>query len=348
MSSGLLLGLTAALLWGLTDVTAALAARRFGSLRVVVSTQLVGVSVGVLILLASLGLGAAPPVLSTGPVLVAVVCGLFAAIAYVGFFTALKIGPISVVSPTVSAYGGLTVLLAVLIRGETLTQLQAIGAVVSTVGVMLVGLQFEGGLRGLRVVGPGVLFALVALFGFAGLTVTIADPIRQIGWLPALIAARSANATFSGVLLALALARRAAWTERFLSPSQPASGPSARLMRWPVTIVILAGLFDVIGLVAYTYGLQISQVWLVGLASSFGPVVAVLVAVLLLGERPRPVQWLGMVGIVVGISLIATSRSGKPRVGPAPLQRSARRLSRNSQPVASRCQMGPSGPCLAR
>ena len=308
MSSGLLLGLGAAFLWGLTDVSAALAGRRYGSLKVVVSTQLVGVSVGVAILLGGIALGAPVPELDAGSVAVAMACGLFACIAYVGFFTALKIGPISVVSPVVSAYGGLTVLLAVFIRGETLTQTQAIGAAISTVGVVLVGLNFGGGIRSVKVVGPGVLFALVALFGFAGLTVVIADPIREIGWLPSLIAARSSNALLSGLLLAVVLARPAAWTERFVKPNAPVSGIAS--LRWPIAVVVLAGLFDVAGLVSYAVGLEVSQVWLVGLASSFGPVVAVLIAVLFLGERPRPVQWLGMLGIVIGISLIGLSRSG--------------------------------------
>lgn len=308
MSSGLLLGLGAALMWGLTDVAAALAGRRYGSLRVVVSTQVVGVSVGVAILLGGVVLGGPAPQLNLGSVAVALACGLFACIAYVGFFTALKIGPISIVSPVVSAYGGLTVLLAVFVRGETLTQTQAIGAAVSTVGVVLVGLNFAGGLRSIKVVGPGVLFALVALFGFAGLTTIIADPIREIGWLPALIAARSSNALLSAVLLFVALARPAAWTERFVKPSAPVSG--AGPLRWPIAIVVLAGLFDVAGLVSYAIGLEVSQVWLIGLASSFGPVVAVVVAVLFLDERPRPVQWLGMLGIVVGIVLIGLSRAG--------------------------------------
>lgn len=308
MSSGLLLGLGAAFLWGLTDVSAALAGRRYGSLRVVVSTQVVGVSVGVAILLGGLALGGPAPELNPGSLAVAMACGLFGCIAYVGFFTALKIGPISVVSPVVSAYGGLTVLLAVFVRGETLTQTQAIGAAVSTVGVVLVGLNFAGGMRGVKLVGPGVLFALVALFGFAGLTTIIADPIREIGWLPALIAARSSNALLSAVLLGVALARPAAWTERFVKPNAPVSGVGP--LRWPIAVVVLAGLFDVAGLVSYTIGLEVSQVWLVGLASSFGPVVAVLVAVLFLGERPRPIQWLGMLGIVFGIALIGLSRAG--------------------------------------
>ena len=55
--------------------------------------------------------------------------GVVAALAYLSFYTALRIGPISVVSPVVAAYGGLTVVLAVLFRGESLAPLQGLGAV---------------------------------------------------------------------------------------------------------------------------------------------------------------------------------------------------------------------------
>ena len=54
--------------------------------------------------------------------------GVVAAGAYMSFFTALRIGPLAVVSPVVAAYGGLTVVAAVLIRGESLTLLQGGGA----------------------------------------------------------------------------------------------------------------------------------------------------------------------------------------------------------------------------
>jgi len=50
--------------------------------------------------------------------------------------------------------------------------------------------------------------------------------------------------------------------------------------------------------------LQVSLAWLVGLASSFAPVVAVLVAVGFLGERLRPIQWLGLLAIVAGLALV--------------------------------------------
>jgi drug/metabolite transporter (DMT)-like permease len=68
--------------------------------------------------------------------------------------------------------------------------------------------------------------------------------------------------------------------------------------------VILAGALDVIGLAAFAYGLEHADTWLVGLASSFGPAVTIIVAVALLGERLRPTQWIGLGGILVGMIAI--------------------------------------------
>ena len=51
--------------------------------------------------------------------------GLLAGVAYIAYFAALKLGPLAVVSPIIIAYGGLTVILAVLLRGETLLPAQA-------------------------------------------------------------------------------------------------------------------------------------------------------------------------------------------------------------------------------
>src|SRR5262249_37911260 len=109
MSIGLALGLVAALCWGSTDVTAALSGRRLGSPRVAAILQVTTlVVVLVLCVVRSTGLPANP-----ADTIVACVAGAFAAGAYLSFFTALRIGPVSVVSPVVAAYGGLTVVLAV-------------------------------------------------------------------------------------------------------------------------------------------------------------------------------------------------------------------------------------------
>ena len=66
-----------------------------------------------------------------------------------------------------------------------------------------------------------------------------------------------------------------------------------------------AGLFDIVGFVAFAIGLEVAPTWIVGLASSFGPVVAVIVAVALWGERLRPTQWVGLAGIALGLAAVA-------------------------------------------
>ena len=72
-----------------------------------------------------------------------------------------------------------------------------------------------------------------------------------------------------------------------------------------VAMIVLAGALDVIGLASFGYGLANAPTWLVGLASSFGPAVTILIAVAFLGERLKPIQWFGLSGVAVGMIAIA-------------------------------------------
>ena len=69
--------------------------------------------------------------------------------------------------------------------------------------------------------------------------------------------------------------------------------PSDRLDRSTLALVAAAGVFDIIAFAVYAVGLEVAPTWLVGLASSFGPVIAVAYGISRLGERPRATQWLG-------------------------------------------------------
>jgi drug/metabolite transporter (DMT)-like permease len=293
---GLAHGLGAALLWGLTDVSASVSGQRIGSLRVLATSQVVGAST---LLLLTLPLGLDWPA-SPWVVLAAVLVGVAGSGAYLSFFTALRIGPLSVVSPITAAYGGLTVVLAVALTGESLSREQAIGAAVATAGVMLAGLVFDGGLRSARIVGRGVAFSIVALVLFAVMTVGSAGPIRAAGWLPVVLIGRLTQVVLAGGLLGLAATVRPRWLEPML-----AGGGSAPAPRSSWLLAGLAGLFDVVGLISFSIGLEIAETWLVGLSSSFGPAIAVLVAVVVLGERLRWTQWLGLALIGVGLSVVA-------------------------------------------
>jgi drug/metabolite transporter (DMT)-like permease len=298
VSIGLELGLIAALCWGSTDVSAAIAGRRLGSLRVAAIVQLTSlVAVVVLSLIRQSGLPERPE-----DILVASATGIVAAGAYLSFFTALRIGPLSVVSPVVAAYGGLTVVLAVLLRNETLTTLQAVGAGLATVGVVLTGLVSSGGWRSTRVAGKGVGLAIIALVCFAILTIGLAGPIRSAGWLPVLLNARIANAaTILSVLAFVVIVRPRAATPLLIGD---AAHPHSTV-RIAVAAAVAGGALDIAGFVAFAVGLEIAPAWIVGLASSFGPVVSVIVAIVLWHEKLQPSQWLGLVGIALGLAAVA-------------------------------------------
>jgi drug/metabolite transporter (DMT)-like permease len=293
MPFGLLTGLGAALSWGTMDVASALASRRIGSLRVAAGVQLVSSALLVLAALATgIAIPSAPGVLATSGLL-----GLIGAGAYFAYFTALRIGPISVVSGMVAAYGGLTVVLAVVARGESLTMTQALGAAIATIGVILTGVAFGGGLRGTRFAGPGVVFAIVALVLFALMAITMDVALESAGWLQVLLISRLVTAAIS-----IAAVGGVAVAGRRASTVAPASDP-AQVGR-VVAMLLVAGSLDVAGLISFAIGLSSAPTWMVGLASSYGPAITILFAVAFLGERLKPVQWFGLVGVAIGMVAI--------------------------------------------
>ncbi|HET9083915.1 MAG TPA: DMT family transporter [Candidatus Limnocylindrales bacterium] len=299
MPIGLLTGLVAAVCWGTLDLFSALASRRIGSLRVTTGMQIVG---AILVWAAAIATGTR---LSMDPFVVigGSLVGLAGAGAYLSYFTGLRIGPIAVVSGVVAAYGGLTVVLAVLLRGESLTSIQALGAIIATVGVVMTGLAFDEGWRNTRFASPGVAFAVVALVLFATMTIISDVVIDRAPWLEVLVVARTANAVLSMLVLVLVLTvfRRLATP---IIEGEDGDGGSGRADARVVWFVLLAGTLDVLGLAAFAYGLEHAATWLVGLVSSFGPAVTIIAAVALLGERLRPTQWIGLGGILVGMIAI--------------------------------------------
>ena len=297
MPIGLLSGLGAALCWGTLDLFSALASRRVGSLLVTTGMQVVGA-----VLVWAVAIVTATPLPTDPFVLVgATLVGLAGAGAYLSYFTGLRIGPISVVSGMVAAYGGLTVVLAVVFRGETLTVVQAAGAAIATLGVVLTGLAFDQGLRNTRFASPGVAFAVVALVLFATMSIGTDIVIDRAPWLEVLLVSRSSIALISMVILVAAVTV-------FRGPAavmiEPAEGGDGRVDRRIIGAILLSGFLDIVGLMSFSYGLENAETWLVGLASSFGPAVTIVVAVAMLGERLRPVQWIGLGGILAGMIAI--------------------------------------------
>lgn len=293
MPFGLLTGLGAALSWGTMDIATALSSRLIGSLRVTAAVQLVCT---VFLLLTGFVAGTTLPS-DPSALFAATLLGLIGAGAYFSYFTGLRIGPISVVSGMVAAYGGLTVVLSVVLRGESLTALQALGATIATIGVIMTGVAFGGGWRATRFAGPGVVFAVIALVLFACMAITMDVALETADWIQVLVVSRLVIALVSiAAIVAIAVAAR--------RPKDPGDAATPIPVRRVALLLLVAGALDASGLMSFAIGLSTAPTWLVGLASSFGPAVTILVAVAFLGERLKPVQWVGLGGVAIGMVAI--------------------------------------------
>jgi drug/metabolite transporter (DMT)-like permease len=312
-ATGLFLGLLAAAVWGTQDVLVAFAGRRVGG--VVSALGIVGTS-SAIILAIGLASGVTPPS-DQGILLLAAAQGAISSIGFTAFYTALRLGPISVVSPTVAVYGGLASLLAVVFLGERPGPVEVAGAVAATIGIVFVGLTVGAGSSRPRFTGPGVPFAIAALIAWSTSTIVMAVAVRESSWLSVAEIARPANLLVL-VAVFLVVRRRGARPEE-LPPLTPEPEPlievghargrasriSARLTAHPYRILAVGGVLETVGYVSFAYGLEVAPAWLVSLASSLGPLVTVAAGVLLLGERPRPVQWAGIALVLAGIAAVA-------------------------------------------
>lgn len=279
---GVALGLVTALCWGIVDVLAAMAARRGGSLPVVLGFQ---VFASLFLLLLAAATGALGDV-DAGDLPFFAALGVLGAGAYVAFYRALSIGPISVVSPIASGYAAVTVLLAVLLVGERLSATQAGAVVIVFAGVALA----SADIRRIRQTGHirsqaiALTILVMVLFGFYVLG--IAERVDELGWLLPVLYARLAS---TGFIVAAAAARR-----------------ELRLPRTSVTLlaVAVAGVLDALGYVAFNLGTREADTSVVATASAPYAVVPVVAGVLLFRERPTVSQWTGIVTVVAGVVLL--------------------------------------------
>ena len=158
--------------------------------------------------------------------------------------------------------------------------------------MLLTGIAFDGRLRATRFAGPGVVFALVALVLFALMAITSDIALETMSLAPAVRRSPAASTARLVILLVVVVARTGIAAGR-----RPTNGPSWSRSRL-VGAFVVAGTLDVLGLIAFAIGLETAPTWMVGLAASFGPAVTIIVAVAFLGERLKPVQWVGLAGIL--------------------------------------------------
>ncbi|MGI8711928.1 MAG: EamA family transporter [Solirubrobacteraceae bacterium] len=291
---GIALGLGAALLWGLADYFAAVASRRRGALRVVLGFHLASLVPLTALVLATGGLGR----INVAEVAVLVVVGAFGWVSYLAFYGALAIGPISVLSPIVSGYAAVTVLLAVVIAGDRLSVVQAVAVAITIAGAIVASADVRAiaHARLERRSALGVLLALAAMALLGAFVFGVSYYRARAGWLGPIFLARGFATVF---LLGHVLIRGA-------QPGETEAGSAGPARRWasPAAISALLALVDTGGYVCFNLGVGHAQAAVVAAASAPCATVPIIMGVSLFGERPTPTQWLGVGLVIAGVVVL--------------------------------------------
>ena len=270
-----LLALASSVLWGSSDFLGGLLSRRHPPYAVVAVSQLCGL-VAIALVAVVTGAYDAP----AGWVGWSIAAGVTGTAGLVCFYAALAAGTMGVVSP-IAAFGAVVPVLLGVATGDRPSGLQVLGIAVALVGVVAAsGPELAGG-AGTR----PVVLAVLAGAGF-GLALFCIDRGADSSTVMTLVGMR---ATSVGVFAIAALVLRSVGG---LRPRD--AGP-----------VALVGLGDVGANLLYGIATTGGLVSVVSVLGSLYPVTTVLLARLLLGERLRPLQQVGVVGALGGVALLA-------------------------------------------
>jgi len=298
MQTGVILGLSAALLWGVADFCARGASRVGGTFLTLLFVEIIAIP-AVLLLAAPFGLITLraeqwPMILAAAAVGLIILGG--AGLLYRAF----AIGKLALVSPIASAFAAVTALLAIA-TGERLAGLTLLGVILTLVGVILASSSGEPKPAGedkakeqrKRRFAPGLLEAIGAMLTF-GVGYWLLDFIvPTLGGVTTAFIAKVGDLVALGVI-ALFLAWRA--------PRRPR--PVVRLA-WPFWLwVVPTALLDTAANIAYNIGIATALTSVVVTLSSLFSAVTVLLAWIVLRERLALWQWVGVVTILLGVALV--------------------------------------------
>jgi drug/metabolite transporter (DMT)-like permease len=282
MDDGFVLGTLSAITWGLADVLVTYVSRRGGFFKTLLLSQIFGLALLVVVALALDDL----PGPSTAQLLALVALGPVAVAAYAGFYRALELGPIAIVSPIASANGAVVVLLAVLVLDESLTAMQALGCIL-VLGFIVLAAREPSSEPG-EGNGNGIRLALIASIAFGGYLFVLATMSDELGWLVPILIARSVTVA---IVSAVAVAR-----------PPPSPGTLGRL---GVLGCVGAGLLDACGYLVYNRGAEVGEVAITSAAASAYPVIPILVGLFALRERIAWHQLVGVGGVLCGMVVLS-------------------------------------------
>ena len=272
------LGLAASVSWGLADFIGGTKSRALDLLAVLVVSQ----GVALVLLVVAVALRAEGPP-GAEPLLYAAGAGAAGVAGLAALYRGLAVGAMAVVAPIAALGAGIPVVVGVA-TGDRPGAVQVAGIVLALAGVALAAREEspeDGGAR----LAVGVGLAAAAAVGI-GLFLVGMDAAGDEDVLWALAAARLTSVV---LLVAAVLATR----------------PDVAATRPHLAAVAAIGVLDLAANALFTLASTEGLVSVAAVCSSLYPVVTIVLAASLLGERVRPAQGAGVVLVMLGVVGIA-------------------------------------------
>jgi drug/metabolite transporter (DMT)-like permease len=273
-----LLSLAASSCWGVADFLGGLQSKRVPVAVVLCVVEGAGL-VGVLAIILATG----EPFPGSRAAILSVVAGIGGVIALGCFYRALAIGTMSIVAP-ISATGVTLPVVVGIATGDRLSTIVAVGLGVTFAGVLLASREQHDDAERAAAGKLSVALALVAAIGFGSYFV-MSDAAADDSVLWLLVLSRSIPVP------ALALF---AWARGMRPPTGRTAGT-----------LVTAGTLDCGATALYAVANTKGALSIVSVVGSLYPVMTLILARAVLGERIRRVQQVGVVAALAGVAMIA-------------------------------------------
>ncbi len=291
----IILGISAALGWGVADFSARFASRRIGAFRTLMVIQFFGFTALSIFLWLTGGFSRSFPPGWT-PWLFAAIAGLINTCAGLCLYRSFEIGAISIAGPISSSYPALTVALAIA-SGEHIHALRGAGLALTFVGMILAALTFAPDET--HAVDPHTHHAHAHLSKSAVFAIVAATGYGVMFWWLGFHVVPLVGGVVSVWVIRLTT------LSTLLLVGLP-SGKALPLPRGSVWwLLLLTGLTDTSAFVANNTGLGSGHVAVVSVLASLYGAVTVLLARIFIRERMDRSQWFGIFLIFVGIVLVS-------------------------------------------
>jgi drug/metabolite transporter (DMT)-like permease len=202
---------------------------------------------------------------------------------------------VALVSPIFAAYSAVTVLLAFVVAGELLSATALAGVAVTLAGVVMASMTGtpEPGATDAR---RGVPFAIASMIGWGIASYITGRYAQRLDWYYPVVVTRVVEIV---IVVVVALVVKGLGRDR---------GRTRGPFRWRYGIPALAGVLDIVALLAYSRGSQLGLVSVVSAASASFPLIVVAGGIVVFHERPRPIQWVGVAATIGGLILLGVGQ----------------------------------------